>query len=112
MMETRQAEKTIGNYELLERLSAGSKGEVYRARDLKLQREVALRILPGEFSSAAEQADLFDQRLQQLDVPNHPNVAALFGWEKADGKHFLVFELVEGETLAELLKRKKFSMAI
>jgi eukaryotic-like serine/threonine-protein kinase len=110
MQNTIQAEKTIGNYELLEPLGSGRHCEVYRARDLKLHREVALRILPGEFSSAAEQADLFDQKLHQLAVPNHPNVAALFGWEEAEGKRFLLFELVEGETLAGLLKREKLSV--
>jgi serine/threonine-protein kinase len=80
-------------------------GEVYRARDTKLDREVAIKVLPAAFTADAERLARFKREAQVLASLNHPNIAAIHGLEEADGKPFLVLELVEGEDLAERLKR-------
>jgi hypothetical protein len=84
-------------------LGAGGMGEVYRARDTKLNREVALKILPEVFSSDPERLARFQREAQILASLNHPNIAAIYGLEEADGVKALVLELVEGPTLAECI---------
>ena len=76
-------------------------GEVYRARDTKLRRDVAIKVLPEEFSRDQERLDRFEREARLLAQLNHPNIATLHGLEESDGQKFLVMELVEGETLAE-----------
>ena len=76
-------------------------GEVYRARDTKLGRDVAIKVLPEEFSQHKERLAKFEREARLLASVNHPNIATLHGLEDADGIRFLVMELVEGETLAE-----------
>ena len=88
-------------YEIVEPIGAGAMGEVYRARDTKLGREVAIKILPEAFSQDAERLARFEREARLLASLNHPHIATLHGFENADGVHFLVMELVEGETLAE-----------
>src|SRR5512147_846508 len=80
-------------------------GEVYRARDLKLKREVAIKILTDEFSRDPDRISRFQREAQLLASLNHPNIAAIHDLEEAGGLQFLILELVEGETLAERLKR-------
>ena len=80
-------------------------GEVYRATDTKLNREVAIKVLPVEVAADPERLARFRREAQLLASLNHPNVAAIYGLEEADGRPFLVLELVEGEDLAERLKR-------
>jgi Tol biopolymer transport system component len=80
-------------------------GEVYRARDLKLKREVAIKILPDEFSRDADRISRFQREAEVLASLNHPNIAAIYDLQEANGSRFLVLELVEGETLAERIKR-------
>ena len=80
-------------------------GEVYRARDTKLGREVAIKVLPEAWAFDADRAARFEREAQVLASLNHPHIAALYGMEQSDGRHFLVMELVEGETLAERLAR-------
>ena len=80
-------------------------GEVYRARDLKLKREVAIKILPEEFSRDADRVSRFQREAEVLASLNHPNIAAIYNVEEANATRFLVLELVEGETLAERLRR-------
>ena len=76
-------------------------GEVYRARDTKLGREVAIKILPEEFSRDKERVARFEREAKVLASLNHTNIATLYGLEEWDGRQILVMELIEGETLAE-----------
>ena len=76
-------------------------GEVYRARDTKLGREVAVKVLPSAVASDSEKIARLERARRLLGAVNHPNIATLHGLEEADGVHFLVMELIEGETLAE-----------
>jgi eukaryotic-like serine/threonine-protein kinase len=80
-------------------------GEVYRARDTKLKREVAIKILPDEFSRDPDRVSRLQREAEVLASLNHPNIAGIHSLEEADGSRFLVLELVEGETLAERIKR-------
>jgi len=94
----------IGHYEVIDKLGAGGMGEVYRARDTKLGREVALKTLPGELATDEALLARFDREARLLASLNHPKIATLHGLEEADGTRFLVMELVEGETLAARLQ--------
>src|SRR5262245_66241388 len=80
-------------------------GEVYRARDTKLGRHVALKILPPEFANDADRLARFKQEARVLAALNHPNIAQIFGFEDLQSAQALVLELVEGETLAERIDR-------
>src|SRR6516162_6924733 len=91
----------LGSHEITALLGKGGMGEVYRARDLKLKREVAIKILPEEFSRDTDRASRFQWEAEVLASLNHPNVAAIYDLEEAGGVRFLVLELGEGETLAE-----------
>ncbi|HEY3204640.1 MAG TPA: protein kinase [Thermoanaerobaculia bacterium] len=93
----------LGPYEILSPLGAGGMGEVYRARDPKLGREVAIKVLPAEFAGDAERIARFEREARSLAALNHPNIAAIYGLEDAGGTRCLVLELVPGETLAERL---------
>src|ERR671910_3359981 len=90
----------IGHYEILERLGAGGMGEVYRARDTKLSRDVALKILPEAFAADSDRLARFTREAQTLAALNHPNIAQIHGVEESTGSLALVMELVEGEELA------------
>ena len=81
-------------------------GEVYRARDQKLARDVAIKILPRAFTSDADRLARFEREARMLAALNHPNICAIYGLEEADGIRFLILELVEGVTLAETLRAK------
>jgi serine/threonine protein kinase len=95
----------LGPYEILSPLGAGGMGEVYRARDAKLNRDVALKILPEAFAQDADRLARFQREAQTLAALNHPQIGAIYGFEEANGSQFLVLELVEGDTLADRLKR-------
>jgi len=95
----------LGAYEIAATLGAGGMGEVYRARDTRLQRDVALKFLPEGFSTDPERLTRFRREAQLLAALSHPNIATIYGLEEADGSPFLVMELVEGETLADRLAR-------
>ena len=95
----------LGSYEIQSALGAGGMGEVYRARDTKLGREVAIKVLPEAWAFDADRAARFEREAQVLASLNHPHIATLYGTDHSDGRHFLVMELVEGETLAERLQR-------
>src|SRR6266704_320453 len=94
----------LGSYEITALLGKGGMGEVYRARDTKLKREVAIKILPDEFSTDPERVRRFQREAEVLASLNHPNIAAIHSLEEANGSRFLVLELVEGETLADRLR--------
>src|SRR5256714_14222561 len=95
----------LGPYEILSALGAGGMGEVYRARDSKLGREVALKILPDTFALDADRLARFKREAQVLASLNHPHIAAIYGFEDSGETHALVLELVEGETLADRIAR-------
>src|SRR5215471_357810 len=95
----------LGCYELLAAIGAGGMGEVYRARDTRLNRDVALKILPNEFATDTDRLARFKREAQVLASLNHPNIAAIYGLENAEGVHALVLELVEGPTLADRIAR-------
>ena len=96
---------SLGNYEIGEMVGRGGMGEGYRARDSKLKRTVAIKILPGEFAQDPDRVQRFQQEAEALAALNHPNIAAIHALEEANGQRFLVLEFVEGETLAERLQR-------
>src|SRR6516165_4700635 len=95
----------LGSHEITALLGKGGMGEVYRARDLKLKREVAIKILPDEFSRDADRVSRFQREAEVLASLNHPNIAAIYDLEEASGSRYLVLELVEGETLADRIAR-------
>src|SRR5262245_23153922 len=94
----------LGSYEIQSSLGAGGMGEVYRARDRKLGRDVAIKIVSDGFGHDPERLARFKREAHLLASLNHPHIAAIYGLEEVDGSQFLVLELVEGETLAERLK--------
>ncbi len=94
----------LGNYEILSLLGKGGMGEVWRVRDTTLGREVAIKTLPEEFARDEERLARFEREAKLLAALNHPNIAAIYGFEEHDGAPFLVLELVEGDTLADRLK--------
>ena len=95
----------LGVYEVLAPLGAGGMGEVFRARDARLHREVAIKGLPEAFARDPERLARFEREARMLASLSHPNIAAIYGIEDADGTPFLVLELVEGESLAQRLTR-------
>src|SRR5881397_4120436 len=95
----------LGSYEILSPLGAGGMGEVYRARDTTLNRDVAIKVLPVAFASDAERLARFTREAQTLASLNHPNIAHIHGLEESGTVHALVMELVEGEDLAQRLWR-------
>src|SRR5438128_2222100 len=95
----------IGPYEIIGALGAGGMGEVYRARDTKLKRDVALKVLPDAFASDADRLSRFQREAELLATLNHPHIAAIYGLEDAGGVAAIVLELVDGETLAERIAR-------
>ena len=95
----------IGTYEILSALGVGGMGEVYRARDAKLNRDVALKILPAAFTNDPDRLARFKREAQVLASLNHPNIAHIYGFEDGGASHALVLELVEGPTLADRIAR-------
>src|SRR2546422_1965562 len=100
----------LGPYEIQSPLGAGGMGEVYRARDTKLGRDVAIKILPRAFTSDPERLARFEREARMLAALNHPNIGAIYGLEDADGMRALVLELVDGETLADRIARGALSL--
>ena len=96
---------TLGSYEILSSLGAGGMGRVYRARDTTLGRDVAIKVLPEEFSQDTERLARLRREAQLLGSLNHPSIATLYGLEESDGELFLVMELVEGEDLSVRLAK-------
>ena len=93
--------QSISHYRILEKLGEGGMGEVYRAEDTTLKREVAIKVLPERFTQDGDRLARFEREAQVLASLNHPNIAAIHSFEHSDGVHFLAMELVEGETLAQ-----------
>ena len=95
--------RRIGSYQILSVLGVGGMGEVYRARDAELGREVAIKVLPRAFLADPERRSRFEREARVLAALNHPHIGAIYGVEAIEGGRALVLELVEGETLAERL---------
>ena len=93
--------KTLSHYKVLEKIGQGGMGEVYRAEDTNLSREVAIKVLPEQFTQDPQRLARFEREAKLLASLNHPNIAAIYGLEEADGVRFLTLELVPGDTLAE-----------
>jgi serine/threonine-protein kinase len=96
---------SIGTYEIVELLGSGGMGEVYRARDSRLKRDVAIKVLRSEFAADEQRVARFRREAQILASLNHPHIGAIYDFENVDGLQFLVLELVEGETLADRIAR-------
>src|SRR5881296_783837 len=96
----------LGSYEITALLGRGGMGEVYRAKDAKLKREVAIKILPEEFSRDADRVARFQREAEALAALNHQNIAAIYDLQEANNTRFLILELVEGETLADVIERR------
>jgi len=94
----------LGSYEVVAQIGAGGMGEVYRAHDTKLARDVAIKVLPANFVNDPERLSRFQREARMLAALNHPNIATIFGLEQSGGATCLVMELVPGETLAERVK--------
>jgi serine/threonine protein kinase len=95
----------LGPYEILSAIGAGGMGEVYRAKDTKLGRDVALKILPDTFTHDPERLARFRREAQVLASLNHPHIGAIYGLDEANGQQFLVLELVDGESLDKRIAR-------
>ena len=100
----------LGSYEITGAIGAGGMGEVYRARDSKLGRDVALKVLPSAFARDTERMARFQREAKVLASMNHPNIAAIHGLEDSSGSYALMMELVEGPTLADRIKRGPISI--
>jgi serine/threonine protein kinase len=98
--------RTISHYQVLSLLGAGGMGEVYLARDSRLDRTVALKILPGEFAADADRMQRFTREAKAASALNHPNVATIYDVGESDGISFIVMEHVEGETLLARISRR------
>jgi serine/threonine protein kinase len=113
LINEQNKEKLIGrefnHYQILEKLGAGGMGEVYLAEDTKLNRKVALKLLPLQFSQDAERRKRFEKEARAVSYLNHPNIITIYGIEHTEDFNFIVTELVEGKTLRELIAKKPFS---
>jgi serine/threonine protein kinase len=97
--------RTLAHYEITSQIGKGGMGEVYQAKDMKLGRDVAIKVLPEEFARDHDRVARFQREAKLLASLNHPNIAAIYGLEESDDIHFLVMELIKGDTLADQLKR-------
>src|SRR5437016_10273894 len=95
----------IGPYEIHSPLGEGGMGVVFRAHDTKLGRDVAIKALPDAFANDSDRLQRFQREAQVLASLNHPNIAQIYGLEESDKNRCIVMELVEGQTLAERIKR-------
>src|SRR5262249_9561168 len=106
-----QMPRDLGSYRLLASLGSGGMGDVYRARDTKLGRDVAVKVLPPHFMVDRERRARFAREARLLATLNHPRIAAIYGLEEVDGMTALILELVEGPTLADRLERGPLPIA-
>ncbi len=96
---------TLGPYRVTAKIGEGGMGEVWQARDTKLDRDVALKVLPEAFTSDPDRLARFEREAKVLASLNHPNIGSIYGLEEAEGVRALVLELVEGPTLADRIKQ-------
>ncbi|MBU1699566.1 MAG: protein kinase [Candidatus Eisenbacteria bacterium] len=96
-------EKTLGHYQILDKLGAGGMGEVYRALDTKLKREVALKLLPADMSTDAARLERLQREAETVARLSHPHIVHIYSLEESGGRHFLTMELIDGEGLDKIL---------
>ena len=112
------AETQLGPYKIVALIGSGGMGEVYRARDTRLLRDVALKVLPASFTNDPERLRRFEQEARAVAALNHPNIVSVYDVGQADGVHYIVSELLEGETLRQRIvpsgmpARKAIELAI
>lgn len=99
----------LGPYEIIGLLGQGGMGEVYRARDARLSREVAIKLLPADYSADQDRLRRFEQEARSTGMLNHPNILSVFDFGTENGSPYIVSELLEGKTLREILKESKLS---
>ncbi len=97
--------KTLSHYKVLEKIGQGGMGEVYRAEDTNLSREVAIKVLPEQFTQDPQRLARFEREAKLLASLNHPNIAAIYGLEEAEGVRFLVLELVQAKPWLSVLPK-------
>ena len=95
----------LGPYEILSPIGAGGMGEVYQAKDTRLDRTVAIKVLPSGLSESVERKARFQREARAISQLNHPHICTLYDVGEENGVDFIVMEYLEGETLAEILKR-------
>src|SRR6476620_7742584 len=101
-----QIGQQLGSYQIMSLIGKGGMGEVYRAKDTKLKRDVAIKILPEEFSRDTDRVSRFQREAESLAALNHQNIAAIYDLQQSDATRFLILEFVEGDTLADILKKR------
>ena len=101
----------LGSYEILASIGEGGMGEVYRARDTRLDRDVAIKVLPAAFAADADRRARFEREAQTVAALSHPNIVGIFDTGVHDGQLFVVMELLEGETLRERLATRRAARA-
>lgn len=111
MSETLTPNSTISHYRIISKIGAGGMGEVYLAEDVRLNRKVALKILPELFAADAHRLGRFEQEARAASALNHPNILTIYEFGAENGVHFLATELVEGETLAEKIRSDELNLA-
>ena len=97
--------KALGHYKIIEPLGKGGMGEVYRARDTKLDRDVVIKVLPEDFATDPDRLARLNREAKLLASLNHPHIATIHSLEEAEGARFLVLELVKGKSLAQRLRK-------
>ena len=102
--------RELSHYRIVEKLGEGGMGEVYLAEDTKLDRKVALKVLPPELAASAERRARFEREAKAVAALNHPNIVTVYSVEEADGVHFITMERVKGKPLAEILPKKGFAL--
>jgi serine/threonine protein kinase len=101
---------TLSHYEITAKLGEGGMGEVWRATDTSLNREVAVKVLPEEMAADSERLERFKREAQAIAALNHPNIVTIYSVEEAGGVHLLTMELVEGESLDQVLPAQGFGV--
>ena len=102
--------QTLAHYNILEKIGSGGMGDVYLAEDTKLDRKVALKVLPPELAESEQRRARFKREAKALAALDHPNIVTVHSVEEAEGVHFITMQLVQGKTLTELLPKNGFTL--
>jgi serine/threonine protein kinase len=109
--ETLPVDKTISHYRILNKLGAGGMGEVYLAQDTKLDRKVALKILPAEVAANRDRMERFVREAKSAAALSHPNIAQIFEIDQHNGTHFIAMEFIDGVTLREKIHQERTELS-